>query len=273
MKTRILVAAVGIPLLLVVIFFLPLWVFGLVVGAICACAAWEFLRATEPEGSTRFRVYAAAAGALIAFGSAFDGGATVTVAVLFLLTVVLFGELMLSFRGEERLPFERVALGLVAGGVIPALLSALVRIGVEKEPHSVFILLPFVITMVSDSAAYFTGMALGRHKLAPHLSPNKTIEGSIGAFVGAIAAVLIYGLILMLLGFEIRFLVLIIYGFLGSLLCQLGDLSFSAVKRLAGIKDYGNLIPGHGGALDRFDSMVFVAPLVEILLNWEPAIL
>ena len=75
-----------------------------------------------------------------------------------------------------------------------------------------------------------------------------------------------------LAGFTVNFAVMAVYGFLGSLACQLGDLSFSAVKRLCGVKDYGNLIPGHGGMLDRFDSMFWTAALVSLLVNWVPAI-
>ena len=83
---------------------------------------------------------------------------------------------------------------------------------------------------------------------------------------------LIYGLILKALHFTVNILVMCVYGFLGSLACQLGDLCFSAIKRLHGIKDYGKLIPGHGGMLDRFDSMFWTAAMVEILVNWVPAI-
>ena len=114
---------------------------------------------------------------------------------------------------------------------------------------------------------------MGRHKLVPVLSPKKSIEGSVGGFLGTIAVLLIYGLVVKGMDYEVRFGILAIYGFLGSLACQFGDLSFSAVKRIAGVKDYGNLLPGHGGIYDRFDGMVFVAILVEILLRWVPAVI
>ena len=116
-------------------------------------------------------------------------------------------------------------------------------------------------------------MYLGKHKLAPALSPKKTIEGSIGGFAAAIVLMLVYGLILKLSGLTVNFLILAIYGFLGSLAGQLGDLAFSAIKRLHGVKDYSHIIPGHGGILDRFDSMLFIAPMIELLLMWVPAIL
>jgi phosphatidate cytidylyltransferase len=83
----------------------------------------------------------------------------------------------------------------------------------------------------------------------------------------------IYGLIMQMNGYTVNFVVIAIYGYLGSLVGQLGDLSFSAIKRLHDVKDYSNLIPGHGGVLDRFDSMVFIAPLIELLLLWVPAVI
>ncbi len=84
---------------------------------------------------------------------------------------------------------------------------------------------------------------------------------------------LVYGLILKAAKFDVDLAVMAVYGFLGALACQLGDLSFSAVKRLRGVKDYGALIPGHGGMLDRFDSMFWTAALIEFLVSWVPAIM
>jgi len=190
---------------------------------------------------------------------------------LFLLFAVMFCELMLSFRGETTMDFETAATVLLAGGILPILLSAIVRLG-AREHGSVYALLPFVTAFSCDSGAYFAGTFLGKHKLTPRLSPHKTIEGSIGGFLAAIVLLLVYGLILKAAGFAIQFPVLAVYGFLGALACQLGDLSFSAVKRLCGVKDYGNLIPGHGGMLDRFDSMFWTAALIDLLVRWVPAI-
>ena len=102
---------------------------------------------------------------------------------------------------------------------------------------------------------------------------KKTIEGSAGGFLGTIAIMLIYGALMNVNGFTVNYVVLAVYGYLGSLVGQLGDLAFSAIKRLHDVKDYSNLIPGHGGILDRFDSMLFIAPLIELLLLWVPAVM
>ena len=271
MKTRILVAVIAIPILLLIIFFTPVWVLGIVVGGIAACAAWELLYCAEKELKPRMAVYAAISAFCIPFCCAVFPPERVYEIILFLLFAVMFCELMISFRQEVTLHLETVTVVLLAGGIMPILLAAIVRLG-AREYGSVYALLPFVAAFSSDSGAYFAGTFLGKHKLTPRLSPHKTIEGSIGGFLAAIVLMLVYGLVLKAEKFEVNFLVMGIYGFLGSLACQLGDLSFSAVKRLCGVKDYGNLIPGHGGMLDRFDSMFWTAALIEILVKWVPAI-
>ena len=271
MKTRIIVAAVAIPILVLIIFFAPLWALGIVVGGIAACSAWEFLRCVEVDLRRRMQVIAAVAAFCIPFFSSLYPAAKVYETVLFLLFAYLFCELMLTFRKEKTMDFETVPVVLLGAGIMPILISAIVRLGL-REHGSVYVLLPFVAAFSCDSGAYFVGCAVGKHKLAPHLSPNKTVEGSLGGFLAAIVLMLVYGLVLKAAKFEINFAVMAVYGFLGGLACQLGDLSFSAVKRLCGVKDYGNLIPGHGGMLDRFDSMFWTAALIELLVSWVPAI-
>ena len=128
-----------------------------------------------------------------------------------------------------------------------------------------------MLAFLSDTGAYFAGRKFGKHKLAPVISPNKTVEGMIGGVLGAIVGTLIYCFILQVaFEFEVNYLCVPVYGLLGSVGAVFGDLIFSAVKRQTGIKDYGNLIPGHGGILDRFDSMTIVAMLVELLMLFIP---
>ena len=171
----------------------------------------------------------------------------------------------------ERIPFQDLALVFTAGIIIPWMLSSLVRLGLN-DPKAPYLLLPFVITWLSDSGAFFVGRSLGKTKLAPALSPHKTVEGCVGGFVCAIAAAMLYGLVLHLCGYRVQIGLLAIYGFFGSLAGQTGDLAFSAIKREHGVKDYSNLLPGHGGMLDRFDSTIFTAPMLELLVLLAPAI-
>ena len=129
--------------------------------------------------------------------------------------------------------------------------------------------LAFIAAFGCDTGAYFAGITFGKHKLIPTLSPKKTIEGSIGGIVTATVLALLYGWwlqrsftmdgvnILLLCGLT---------GFFGSFLAQIGDLAASAMKRLTGIKDFGKLIPGHGGVLDRFDSVILTAPAVYYIM-------
>jgi phosphatidate cytidylyltransferase len=116
----------------------------------------------------------------------------------------------------------------------------------------------FLTAFGTDIMAYFTGYAIGKHKLCPKISPKKTIEGSIGGILGSVLLCGLFGY------FVIPGLLLhcIIIGVLGGVVSQFGDLTASIFKRKMGIKDYGNLIPGHGGILDRFDSVLFTAPMV-----------
>lgn len=122
----------------------------------------------------------------------------------------------------------------------------------------------------SDTCAYFAGRALGRHKLVPKLSPKKTVEGAIGGVVGALAICLLYGgLIHSFVEASLRTVLVTsaIIGLFGSVLGQVGDLFSSSVKRFMGVKDFGKLIPGHGGILDRFDSVLLTAPAVVMAIN------
>ena len=271
MLTRIIVAVIAIPILIVIILFAPLWALGIVIGVIAALSAWEFLRCTEKAMPLRMHVITSVCAFFIPFCSVFYPSGRVYEIVMFFLFAYLFCELMLSFRRETPMAFETVTVPLLGGVMMPILIASIVRLG-AREHGSVYALLPFVAAFSCDAGAYFAGMAFGKHKMTPRLSPHKTIEGSIGGFLSAIVLMLVYGLILRALKFEVNFPVIAVYGFLGAMACELGDLSFSAVKRLCGVKDYGTLIPGHGGMLDRFDSMFWTAALLELLVSWVPAI-
>lgn len=125
----------------------------------------------------------------------------------------------------------------------------------------------FISAWASDTCAYFVGVMFGRHKLAPTLSPKKSIEGAIGGVLGATIAGGIYGKILEYCGIftEGGIWIFALLGMCGSIVAQIGDLAASAIKRNFDIKDYGNCIPGHGGVLDRFDSVIFTSPLIYVL--------
>ena len=123
------------------------------------------------------------------------------------------------------------------------------------------------MAFLSDTGAYFIGVFFGKHKLCPNISPKKSVEGLIGGVVTAVVGMLVYGIIMeRCFAFKVNYLLALLYGLLGSFAGVMGDLTMSVIKRQVGIKDYGNLIPGHGGILDRFDSVMITAPLTEALL-------
>ena len=266
MKTRIIASAVLVPILLVVVLAAPKPVAAVIFGLMLAISVYELLFRTGLVKHARLVIYSSVMAFFMSMWSCF--GAVHAVAVLGILVffMVLFAETMAD---HVRVRFDMLAMCMLAGLVIPYLLTALIRILAMKIGRYM-ILVPFVVAFASDAGAYFVGMRFGKHKLAPVVSPNKTIEGLLGGVAAAMVCMLLYGLILHFLEFRVNFLLALLYGLVGSLTGVFGDLCFSAIKRQTGIKDYGNLIPGHGGVLDRFDSVTTVAPLMEALLVLLP---
>ena len=125
----------------------------------------------------------------------------------------------------------------------------------------------YVSSWGSDTCAYAVGRLFGKHKLAPDLSPKKSVEGSIGGIIGSALIGVIFGLIMSNFTGKSENLIIIfaVIGGLGSIISQIGDLAASGIKRNYDIKDYGHLIPGHGGILDRYDSIIITAPIVYFL--------
>ena len=267
MKTRILTAAVGVPLLFILVLWAPEIVSALVVGVMMAIGAYELLYRTRLVRKGSMVVVSAIAAFAVSLWSYFEAQDAYLLLGLMAFTMILFAQMMTD---HIKTRFESLALCFFAGFVMPYLLTALVRILMMSIGRYV-VLVPFAIAFLSDAGAYFVGIHFGKHKLAPVVSPNKTIEGVLGGLGTAMAGMLIYGLILQLgFQFQVNYGLAILYGLLGSLAGTFGDLCFSVIKRQTGVKDYGNLIPGHGGILDRFDSMMMVAPLVEALLILIP---
>lgn len=268
MKTRILSAAILLPLLFIILLALPKPVAAVLFGLMAAIAAYELLFCTGLVRHRRLVLYAMIMAFLVSMWCCFGRSYVWALLGILIFFVALFSEMMLS---HIKLRFEKIAICMAAGLLIPYLLTSLVRILMVSGTGRYFILIPFIMAFISDTGAYFGGRYLGKHKLAPVISPNKTVEGALGGVLAAVAGMLIYALILDLaFGFAVNYFYALVYGILGSLGSVFGDLCFSVIKRQTGIKDYGNLIPGHGGILDRFDSMMVVGPLAELLLLLIP---
>ena len=271
MKKRIVAAVVLIPMLLLLALVAPKWVAAVVMSLLLSIGTYEMLYKTGLIRRPRLILYAM----LMAFGvtmwSYFDAIHAYLMLLLLAFTVLLFAEMMMD---HVKVHIEMLGLCYLGGFVVPYLLSALIRI-LTMSVGRYMILIPFVVAFMSDAGAYFVGLKFGKHKLAPVVSPNKTIEGALGGIAAAMVSMLIYALILDLLpvGLVVSYSLAVLYGLIGSLAGMFGDLCFSVIKRQTGIKDYGNLIPGHGGVLDRFDSLMTVAPLMEALLLLAPMVM
>ena len=268
MKTRILAAAVLLPLLLVIVLVLPKIFTAILFGAAAALASFELLYQTEFVRHPRLLIYSAVSAFLVALWSYFGARREFALLGIIAFFGAMFGEMMAN---HIKIRCKEIVFCMIAGLILPYLLTSLVRIHTMVIGRHL-IMAPFVMAFMSDTGAYFAGRAFGQHKLAPVISPNKTIEGVVGGVFGATVGMVIYALVLdfAFADLQINYIYAIIYGILGSLGAVFGDLCFSVIKRQTGIKDYGNLIPGHGGMLDRFDSMMIVGPLAEALILLIP---
>lgn len=169
--------------------------------------------------------------------------------ILALTTIVL----LISIVLREKIEVSDISMTILGMIYIPFLLFHVVKLD-----GSIYIWLIFIISFGTDTFAYIAGNLFGKNKLCPKVSPNKTVEGSIGGIIGSSTLVIIFSLY-----FNLGPLwKMVILSIICSTLAQLGDLVASKIKRLTGIKDYGFIMPGHGGALDRFDSIIFTAPVV-----------
>ena len=269
MKTRVIASAVLLPLLAIAVFLLPTLVTAILFAVLSALAAFELLRGTGLVRHNRLVIYSMVMAALVPIWSHYGQNYAVALLGIMVFFVAVFGEMMAS---HVKIPFEKVAYCIFAGLLLPFLFSSLIRIHVSYSGRYL-IVIPFLLAFLSDSGAYFAGRFFGHHKLAAVISPKKTVEGAVGGALTAIIGMLLYALIMKLaFSFQANFGLAVLYGVIGSAAGVFGDLCFSVIKRQTGIKDYGNLIPGHGGVLDRFDSMMVIGPLTEALLILLPVV-
>ena len=269
MKTRIIAAAVLVPVLFLIVLVAPESAAAAILGVLLAIASYELLYRTELVKHPRLVIYSSIMAFMLSMWSYWGAMRAYFVLMLMIYAMALFAEMMLN---HVKIHFETISMCFVSGVIIPYLLTALIRI-LTMDVGRYVILIPFIVAFMSDAGAYFVGLRFGKHKLAPVVSPNKTIEGVLGGLAGATIGMVIYAVILDLpLKLDVNYGIALLYGLVGSAVGTFGDLSFSIIKRQTGIKDYGNLISGHGGVLDRFDSLSMVAPLMEALLLVLPLI-
>jgi len=270
MKTRIIAGVSMTAVLFLVVLVLDKSIAAIVMGVLQAVAAYELLYRTRLVTKPRLVIYSACMAFAIAIWSYYEAVHAYFVLMVLVFFLLLFSEMM---RDHVKIRFESLAMCFVGGLVVPYLMSSVIRILTMSIGRYV-ILIPFMIACCCDAGAYFIGVKFGKHKLAPVVSPNKTIEGALGGLATGMLAMLLYAVVLdLFLKFDVSYGFAVLYGLLGGIVGEVGDLCFSVIKRQTGIKDYGNLIPGHGGVLDRFDSILAVSPLVEALLLVLPVVI
>lgn len=169
--------------------------------------------------------------------------------------------LIYLFKMDDRKPID--AMVTLLGLIYVVFFSFHIALISDLEDHGVFIWMVLITAFITDIMAYFTGYYFGKRKLCPNISPKKTIEGAVGGTLGAVIVSGLFGLIFT----EGLFFHCLLMGLLASIASQLGDLTASVIKRNLGLKDYSNLIPGHGGIMDRVDSVLFTAPVIYYYLT------
>lgn len=269
MKQRVIFGVVGAAAVLLALYVLPPLVLELALTFLACVAVFELTSSTR---LVRDRVmillaivHAALYGlTLTTWANSFEQVARYQDMLMICFILLLFARLLQKHEEDHFLDLAGAAF---AGICLTYLFLSLVRIfRMANGPY--LVLLPMIAAWGSDTCALFAGMIFGRHKLAPVVSPKKTVEGAVGGVIGAtLLTLLVVALFNKFTPVDVPLWAGAVLGAVGAVIGQLGDLTFSVIKRQTGIKDYGNIFPGHGGVLDRFDSVVFVAPVVEIILH------
>ncbi|EQK43509.1 MULTISPECIES: phosphatidate cytidylyltransferase [Paraclostridium] len=250
MVVRIIAALALIPLLLFVIYGgLPLYIAEAIIGII---ALDEFYKAFKSKNIQPISILGYLFAVYLSLKHILNLKNEYTYVIVFLLFLV--GIIYILSGKKNIIDFSITFIGIF---YVPIFLDYIVLTINDFKLGAIYVWLIFIISFMTDTFAYFSGYLFGKHKLIPTISPKKTIEGSIGGILGSTICCVIFGYIFKL---DIPHMVLV--GSIGSIVAQFGDLFASAIKRYVGIKDYGKLIPGHGGILDRFDSVILVAPFV-----------
>lgn len=272
MLIRTVVSFALLPLLLAVIYIMPGWALAGVYALICALAQYELLYVTGLIKSKPLIILSAIIAAAVPFGFYFGIGTLAALCVLTGFILIMFFIAILK-NGKGTLSFEKISCAVFSIFIVPLFFSLIIPIS-NGENGKYVVLLPYIVAWISDTGAYFTGTFFGRHKLCPDVSPKKSVEGAIGGILMTIIFGFIYALIITgVFDKNISWLSVFFLAAVGSVLGQIGDLIFSYIKREYNIKDFGKIFPGHGGILDRFDSVVLTTPLVYIILKLFPVIL
>lgn len=281
MIQRIIFGAVYAILAICLFLFATPFVTGIVMAAISVIALTEFLKATDifsnksklPVTIMAYVFFFFMVTEIIKGGStyqmtsstAFVSGYGYLIPVIMLYIIMSLAVMVLN---HKNISFNQVSSCIAGNIYITVSLMHLYLIRVMPD-GKFYIWVPFLIAWLTDTFAYFTGFFMGKHKLIPSVSPKKTVEGSIGGISGAVIIVFLFQFICYkFFGFEPNYINGVIVAVICSIASQFGDLAASCIKREHGVKDFGSIMPGHGGILDRFDSVIYISPIVFFVLNF-----
>ena len=270
MRTRVLTAIVMVAAMV------PFFIFSHTVAFPIRMAFLGAVGVYEMQGciGTKKHLVASIPPVLVAAGLPFlaryGNGETVFDYLFPIVFALIAWELIVAVFSGEAFGVESAALSGATGVYVAFGFAAVVMLRDLSYGQYIYFL-TFIIPWVTDTFAYFSGRLFGKHKLIPAVSPKKTVEGSIGGTLFAVILTVLYGFVIGQVSEAApNYIALAVVALVVSLLSQCGDLVMSLVKRRFGIKDYGKLFPGHGGVLDRFDSVVVTAPTLYFLITLVP---
>lgn len=276
MKTRVLTAVVGLPIVFFVLYFFNTPVLNIAVAFFSSIAVYEMLINTK---YIRHRILALI-GILQAIAAAFLNFDKVANAYPAILLISMMLMVLVLFLKHDTINFKEVVMTYFVSFVVSYAFCCLIFLRDAVPgigPYMLFLV--FTCSWICDAGAYFTGLRFGKRKLAPTISPKKTVEGAIGGVVVCIAFNIMFTYVYMLIltavadvTVDVHFFTLTCVIALASMIGIVGDLTASIIKRQCGLKDFGTIFPGHGGVMDRFDSTLFIAPFLYIAVLYFPIV-
>lgn len=270
MKTRIISAMVGLVILVAVLCLFETAVLDVAVAALSVMAVYEMINAVGLSKKKAFTGFCAVFAAF--FSSAYyQTFSSVSGFVEFIFAILV---LIFVLTDHKEIKVEYAAFAFFFTIIIPRAFSTIILFRNYGEPVSYFlVMMSLAVAWLNDTCAYFSGYFFGKRKLCPEISPKKTVEGAIGGVFGDVVVCAILAFVFSsVTGYSINWFSFVIFVPIGAVIAILGDLCASIIKRQFGVKDYGNIMPGHGGIMDRFDSWIFVAPMLYLWNIYFPLI-
>ncbi len=279
MKTRIIAGLACAGLIIALLFFMDTIALPAFIALLSGISVYELNKVAKVK--LPMTLVSMAVGIFIPFNVAYDLLGKIGISSMAALTIYFITLLIMMIKWNSEVKFDQVSMSLMASLAVPNALSCWIKLYNWQfatdirhvESHAVYLILFCAFcAWLTDTFAYFAGVFLGKHKMAPVISPKKTWEGAVGGVLGTAICNVIMFLVFKKWFFSVPFTgwdwyTVIPISIVLSVISIFGDLSASVIKRNYGVKDYGNLIPGHGGVMDRIDSAIFVIPAMYAVVS------